>query len=309
MCGYCHPMQKIVVKSPAKVNLALDILGKDPRSPYHLIQTVYHEIPFWDEVIIEEIQEEKRFNFPKHPIQIRWLPIWANLVQQNMGAAIILNPNEYLLDRHAFVEPLEKDNLAYKAAELLFDELHFQKRIKITIKKNIPLRSGLGGGSSNAAAVLKGLNILYNLGLDHDRLRLFGEKLGMDVPFFIEGGTALGTHFGEKIEKLPHPDIKIRLYHTGIEADTGNMYQNIDVGNCGTQVKKTQKLAELLRGASNEVENSIFLHIHNDFEQHLVKKHSEIVDIYEILRKKGLKCACVTGSGGMVFSVITSKDA
>lgn len=298
-------MSRIVIKSPAKVNLALDILGKDLYSPYHFIQTIYYEIPLWDEVIIEE---ENRSDGIKDEIKIHWRPIGTNLIQQNMGAGMILNVNEYLMDRHAFTEPSEKENLAYRAAKLLFDELHFQKRIQITIKKNIPLRSGLGGGSSNAASVLKGLNALYNLGLDHQELRELGAKLGMDVPFFIEGGTALGTHFGEKIELLPHCLLDIRLFHTGIEVDTQKMYQNIDTEKCGIQVDNTQKLYEFLRfnkkNKQQNIKNSIFQHFHNDFEQYIVKKHSEIQDIYKILHQKGSKYACITGSGGMIFAIM-----
>lgn len=283
----------ITLKSPAKVNLALDVFGKDEKSGYHKIQTIYQEIPLYDEITIEEIE--------KNEIQIEWRPLHHNLMNQYMGTHIVMNQNEFLLDAEAFSEPKKENNTAIHAARLIKEECRVDKGLKIKIKKNIPLRSGLGGGSSNAATVLKGLNTIWNLDLDVKQLRKLAEKIGMDVAFFIEGGTAYGTRFGEKIEALPPFDCDIRLFYTGLEVESRTAYTELDGKKCGQKKADTQKLVEALRKGINRDE--MFDFFHNDFEYLIQKKFPRVISDFHTMKKTRAKYVGLSGSGGIIFGV------
>lgn len=223
----------------AKINLCLDVLGKD-RSGYHKIQTVFQEV----DNLADEIE--------------------------------ILNGIKK--DEVAMAGPvLQENNLAYKALVLLKTTFQIKKFTKIKIKKNIPISSGLGGGASDAAAVLKGLNKLWNLKLSTQKLIELSKNLGMDVAFFIVGGTALGEHFGEKITPLPPlKKIKFRLFLNGVEipkkADifvldafpkTKQAYATIKLSKCGKNKAKTKKLIEAIKKGNK---TQIIENLHNDFE-------------------------------------------
>ncbi len=283
----------IQIKAHAKINLALDILGKNEKEGYHELQTVFTTIPLYDELTIEEKSQDS--------IEIDWKPLHFNLTNQKMGTHIIINPNEFLLDESAFLpKPNIEENTAYKAAKLIKREFHIDKGVKIKIKKNIPMRSGLGGGSSNAAAVLKALNILWNLGLNPTRLQSLGKKISKDVPFFIEEGTALGTHFGEEIEILPNLDLRVHLYHTAIEIHTHEAFNDIDIQKCGQKRKITQELVERLKKRQTDDISQFF---HNDFEPTIFKKFPILHDYRKILYEKGAIYSGISGSGGILFGV------
>lgn len=207
------------IKSPAKINLALDILGKD-ESGYHVIQTVFHEINLHDIIEIEKI--------PKG--------IEIECTNKNV--------------------PTDETNTVYKAVKLLgLDGF----RIKIT--KNIPPKSGLGGGSSNAAAVLKALAP----DLKREELAKLAAKIGMDTPFFIYGGTALGTHFGEKITPLPKiKGLSIELDFHPNEISTKEAYSKIDLTLCGKNKDKTKEMIAAIRKGDTQ---KIIQNIHNDFQK------------------------------------------
>lgn len=209
------------ILAPAKINLCLDILKKDP-SGYHEIRTILHEIPeLHNELEIEETEQ-----FPNESI--------ANSLAQD---AYTLLKTTYKIDR-----PLQ---------------------IKIT--RNISPGSGLGGESSNAAAVLKHLNQLWDLQLPAEELQNLAAQLGMDVPFFILGGTAIGTHFGEKITPLPHIKLLLKIHPRGSSnlQKTQHAYESLNLNLCGKNTTQTEKLIRAIR--DNDLE-SIKDNLHNDFE-------------------------------------------
>jgi 4-diphosphocytidyl-2-C-methyl-D-erythritol kinase len=204
-------------KSPAKINLALDILGLDS-SGYHHIQTIFHEIPLHDIIEIKKI---------KKGIEIE-----------------CTDPSV----------PTDQKNTAHKAIKLLgLDGYH----IKIT--KNIPPGSGLGGGSSNAATILKAL------APNHENLEEIATKIGMDVPFFLSGGTALGKHFGEKITPLSRiEDLKIDIRFSENPTATKEAYANLDLAQCGKNTEKTEKMIAAIHSKNTP---EIIKNIHNDFAE------------------------------------------
>ncbi len=227
----------IKLKAPAKINLCLDIF-KRTSSGYHEIQTVFHELPdLADELEIYETKESdhvataygSKFTYTKRLIK-------------------------------------EEDNLAYKALKLLKQTQSIKKNAKIVIHKRIPIASGLGGASSDAAATLKGLNQLWNLNLSTEKLLDLAFQLGADVPFFILGGTALGEHFGEKLTPLlpiKCVDFEIQAQENPQENKTAQMYASLDLSLCG---KNTEKTKLLLKGIEKQDSKLIIQNLHNDFE-------------------------------------------
>ena len=220
--------KKNILKSPAKINLTLDILGKD--GDYHLVNTVICEVEnLYDEITIELLSKT--------------------------GGKIEIKTSNKELNR----DP--ENNLAYKAAKLIAPKAS----IRIFIKKNIPLRSGLGGGSSNAATVLKELNRQLGLNLDVRALRHLAATISMDAPFFITGGIARATHFGEIIESIK-TDLRLKpqlVFNDKSKTSTAEMYSKIDALPTGRNHAKTEKLIKAL--ADNDLKG-VINNLHNDFE-------------------------------------------
>lgn len=158
-------MEEIVLESFAKINLALDVLYKRDDG-YHEINTLMQQIDLKDNIILRNREK---------------------------GIEIQCNDKDV---------PLDNTNLVYKAWEKIIEKTGINKGIHIIIDKNIPLASGLAGGSSNGTAVLKGLNQLWELNLSEKELMDIGLEIGADIPFCIIGGTAWGKGVGEKLTRL-----------------------------------------------------------------------------------------------------------
>ncbi|MBL4694654.1 4-(cytidine 5'-diphospho)-2-C-methyl-D-erythritol kinase [Candidatus Gracilibacteria bacterium] len=224
--------KSVTISAPAKVNLCLDIIGKD-QSGYHKIQTIFHELSeLADEVQITESKQSDNLTMPQHPLK-------------------------------------QEDNLAFKALQLVKQRYDITDRyVHIHITKNIPLAAGLGGASSDAAAVIKGLNQLWDLRLETEEMQKLAAELGMDVPFFILGGTAFGTHYGERIQPLSRiKGLKVELIpDRQHRALTASQYADVDLQECGKNTQKTVKMLEAIsRGDTEE----IIKNLHNDFGQNL----------------------------------------
>lgn len=159
-------MNLVSVQTPAKVNLFLDIVGVDDKG-YHLLNTLMHSVSLYDEIVI----------------------------RQNDSHQIMV-----LCDT---IAPSGEDNIVYGAAKLFFDAFpHLFSGIEITIHKKIPTQAGLGGGSSNAAGVILGLNHMYDCQMDEEQLQTMGLFVGADVPFCIQGGCCLAQGIGEKLTPM-----------------------------------------------------------------------------------------------------------
>lgn len=229
--------KSVRIISPAKLNLCLDILKKD-RSGYHQIQTVFHEEKsLCDIVKINESKEIDSLSIVKAP------SFPKNRLSKDIN-----------------------QNLALKALQLIKFKYKIKKIVQIEIQKNIPYSSGLGGASSNAAAVLKGLNKLWKLQLTTKELLKLAAKLGSDVPFFIIGGTAFGTHYGEIVQPL-NPikgiEFKIHAKSSGDRQKTKTAYANLDLKKCGQNLEKTR---EMLLAINQNDPQKILKNLHNDFE-------------------------------------------
>jgi len=180
----------LLINSPAKINLRLEILGKR-EDGYHEIRTLLQKISLYDTI---------RFSLRK-------------------GRGISISTNHPSL-------PVGKENLVYRAAMMLLERSDYKGGISIRIHKGIPLGAGLGGGSSNAATTLKALNQLLDTSFSQKELTRLGLEIGADVPFFLMEGAAIGTGIGEKLKKVELPHLWYLLINPNFEVSTRWAYQN-----------------------------------------------------------------------------------
>ena len=258
-------MPSIKLNSYAKLNLTFDIVGKLPDG-YHRIESIMHLIDLCDEIELSEIKENK--------VKLR-----------------------------CDLKELENNkNLAYKFAMLLKKKFKINIGAEIKINKKIPIGSGLGGGSSNSATVLLGLNKLWGLGLPNFALMTLASELGSDVPFFLLGGTAYAYNRGESVERVDfNGRFMFLVITTDIRIDTKNAYQLVDIKKTGRKFA-TQRMLR----AINE-NKSITEFLHNDFEQFIFQKYPELSKIKEDLIKNGAENSGLTGSGSAVFGIFRDK--
>lgn len=263
-------MNSIDLKSRAKVNLSIDVLGKR-EDGYHLVEMIMQTIDLYDKLKITEIEE-----------------------------------NSILIKSNSLDIPLNEDNIMYKAVNLLKNQFNIEKGIEISIEKNIPVAAGMAGGSSNAAAVLVGLNKLWNLGLSENELKDIGLKLGADVPFCITGGSALAEGIGEKltnIKGLPE-DLNILVCKPNIFVSTKEVYQSLNMD----KVKRRPKNKELIDALQKEDVKFISENMVNVLEEVTSLKYSEIGQIEDIMIKNKALGSMMSGSGPTVFGLFDNKD-
>lgn len=264
------------VSSYAKLNLYLEILDKRPDG-YHNLRTVFERISLSDTLTLKEID----------------------------------NPEIRIISDSKDI-PCDSRNLAYKAAEILKEDLGIKNGVEIRLKKIIPVGAGLGGGSSNAASVLLGLNRLWRLGLSRGRLLGYAAKLGSDVSFFIYNCSyAFGVSRGEKIRPLK--SWKKRLWHVlvvpKINVPTKEIYQELDKDFAGARGLKADKRAFNLKvGTDPSVCPNINAMLFNRLEEAAFRLYPQVSKVKEVLFKEaGLGSALMSGSGSAVFGLVDSR--
>ena len=254
----------------AKINIGLKIVSRR-KDGYHNLYTIFQELDFADFINIEK--SDKGCNIKS---DVDWMPI-------------------------------NEKNICYKAYSFLKKEFDQIKGVSIKINKNIPVGSGLGGGSSNCAAVLKGLNSLYNLGLDNNNLQKIALKLGADVPFFIKGGVQLGEGIGEKLTKIKN---SIPGYYLLIMPEI-----RIDTHWAYSQIKKKlnygQNLSNFAGFLDGDFSSPKFFE--NDFERIVIPAYPEIGRIKKKILEFGALFSSLSGSGSTVYGIFNdeaiAKDA
>lgn len=258
-------MNKITLKSPAKINLALKIKEKR-KDGYHEIETIMQTIDLSDKITIKK---------------------------KNKGITVKTN-----------IEALNnKENIAYKAL-LEMKKYIGNDGVEIYIEKNIPIGSGLGGGSSNAATVIKGINKLFNLSLDNDTLYEIAEKLGSDVPFFILGGTSFVTGRGDIIKKLPDLDeFYVVIVNPNFKISAAWAYTEYDKLN----KKSNNSLKHLINLIKNKKDITWQEGWENDFEEVIFKNYPELLIIKEKLKELGALFVLLSGSGPSIYGIFKNK--
>jgi len=255
---------KLLIKAPAKINLSLDVLHKRPDG-YHEVEMVMTTIDLADRIEMSLLDQDR----------IR-----------------INSQNRFVPD--------DQRNLAYQAARLLKEEFNVKQGVAIAIEKTIPVAAGLAGGSSDAAATLRGLNKLWGLGLSLDELATLGAKIGSDVSFCVYGGTALATGRGEIIKELPAPPTCwVVLAKPFIGVSTAEVYRRLNIA--GVNHPNTK---EMIQAIEEKNFRSVCENVGNVLEEVTLDLHPEVALIKDQMKRFGADAVLMSGSGPTVFSLV-----
>jgi 4-diphosphocytidyl-2-C-methyl-D-erythritol kinase len=261
-------LEQITIAAPAKINLSLDITGK--------LENGYHAL----DTIMQTISIEDKITLAKTGRQISVLCDHPQVPQGN-------------------------GNICHKAAEAFFEKTALEGSVIITIDKNIPVAAGLAGGSSDAAAVIKGLNLLYGTGLTQREMCEIGLKCGADVPYCIVAGTCRAKGIGEKLTKLPSfAGVYIVLVVPDFFVSTAWAYKNYDL-NKTDEKPRTEELISYIRG--RDIKNTAE-RMANVLESVTAKKHPEIQEIKNDIKKSGACGSVMSGSGPSVFGLFENEE-
>ena len=250
------------IKAYGKVNISLDVVGKR-EDGYHLLSMIMQNIDLYDEIEVEK---------------------------QECG--IILECNKSYV-------PVDNRNLAYKAAEIFKERYDIVDGVKINIEKNIPVSAGLAGGSTDAAAVLKVMNKLFNVNATEEELMELGLKLGADIPYCIHGGTALCEGIGEIITPIkPFRDKIVVLVKPAFGVSTKEVYKNFNL----EKVKQHPKTADIINAIENDDLNFVASNMKNLLENVTLRKHKILIKIKEEMNACGAINSMMSGSGPTVLA-------
>lgn len=262
-------MRVIRLKAYAKINLGLDVLRKR-EDGYHEVKMVMQTIDMFDRVELGKVRKPGIF------------------VQTNL---------KYL--------PVNQDNLVYKAARLFMDEYKLTGGIEINLKKYIPVAAGMAGGSSDAAAVLYGMNKLYETGLSLEELMKLGVKIGADVPFCIMRGTALAEGIGEKLTKLPAaPNCHVLIAKPPFSVSTKWVYSNLKAG----ELKEHPDIDKLIEALSAGNLRNMTQYMGNVLETVTEAEYPQITELKKLMTEEGALCSLMSGSGPTVFGLFEDKN-
>ena len=280
-------METCSLLAAAKINLYLEIIG-DRADGYHELAMIMQSVNFADRLTLRKLSVD----------EIR--------VQSNHPEL-----------------PTDDRNLAYQTVELMWqqfpDAVQSHGGGEILIEKNIPIGAGLAGGSANAAAVLVGLNLLWNLGLTYTELQVLGEKLGADVPFCVMGGTAIATGRGERLAPLNNNNhlYVVLAKHRNLSVATPWAYQTFRDQFSDTYISDPVALKDrwhqvqsssLVTALNHHDTDAIGRHLHNDFEKIVLPAHPQVAQLRETLNQLSPLGAIMSGSGPTVFALATSVE-
>lgn len=261
-----------IEKAYAKLNLTLDILGKRPDG-YHNMSMIMQTIDLCDNIT----------------------------VTVRRGAGISISSDRPYV-------PNGRDNLAYRAAEMFLKRSGIADvSVSIKLEKNIPVCSGMAGGSADAAATLRALNRMLGTGFDAETLRRIGRGIGSDVAFCVEGGTALATGRGDDIRQLaPIPDCRFVVLKPSFSISTPKLFSVMDNVRVNLRPDIDGAIAALGSGDLNGLARRCF----NVFEGALSsRKRETIEELEDELLTRGALCAGMTGTGSAVYGIFDSEKA
>jgi 4-diphosphocytidyl-2-C-methyl-D-erythritol kinase len=255
-----------VLNAAAKVNLTLEVLGRR-NDGYHEIVTVMQAVDLSDRLVLED----------------------AEVLELRTAASDV---------------PTDGTNLALKAAATLRERAGTSRGARITLEKKIPVAAGLGGGSTDAAATLIGLNRLWGLRWSTAQLGEVAVTLGMDVPFFLRGGAALGTGRGEQLEPLSSCALALVLVNPGVAASTAEIYSGV-LPSMYSDGGRARTMAAALRSRQP---TRVAGTLGNTLERVATSRYQDVAQIEAALLAAGALGAAMSGSGLTVFGVARSYD-
>lgn len=258
----------ITLNAYAKINLSLDVVGRLANG-YHEVRMIMQTVGIHDTLTFEKTE------------------------------------GEIVLSSDAGELPLGEDNLIYKAARLVKETYGISGGVKVHLEKRIPVAAGMAGGSTDAAATLKAMNLLYDLGLSEEDLCGLGVKLGADVPYCIMGGTALSEGIGEMLTKLaPMPECVLLVAKPDINVSTKEVYQALD-----SQSVPWHPDVDGMRQAIEEGRlEGIYSRLGNVLETVTVAKHPIVSEIKQEMLGNGALGSLMSGSGPSVFGIFDDEE-
>ena len=260
--------RRVSVEAQGKINWALELLGKR-EDGYHQIATLLQGVDLSDQILLEETE----------------------------GGIAVASSERSL--------PSGPGNLAWQAARLVQEAREISRGVRIVIEKRIPIAAGLGGGSSDAAAVLLGLQHLWGLGGVPEELQAWATSLGMDVPFFLRGGRALAEGRGERLTPLPsRPAYHVVAVNPNFPLVTREVYRWVE----GVSPRRGHGLAPLTAALARGHVEVVGALLHNDLEEVVAARHPELREIRKALRHAGARGVVMSGSGPTMLGLADSQS-
>ena len=261
-------MNRIQMKALAKVNLGLDVIRRR-EDGYHEVKMIMQTVRLYDRIILEKTQK-----------------------------GISMETNLSFL-------PVNEQKIAYRAAKMLMDEFHIQSGLHIKIDKHIPVAAGMAGGSTDGAAVLYGVNKIFELGLTKRQLMERGVKLGADVPYCIMRGTVLSEGIGEILTPVPSlPDCHILIAKPPVSVSTKHVYENLKLD----KIEKHPDIDGMIEALRMEDLHGVTQRMENVLETVTIPEHPEIQQIKDLMIKDGALNALMSGSGPTVFGIFDDRE-
>lgn len=262
-------MDRIELKALGKINLGLDVLGRRENG-YHDVRMVMQTVYLYDQITIKKRRKP----------------------------GIGLETNLYYL-------PVNENNLAYRAAKLLTDEFGIEDGVSIRLNKHIPVAAGMAGGSSNAAAVLYGMNRMFSLGLTMEELMERGVTLGADVPYCIMRGTVLAEGIGELLTPLsPMPRCYVLLAKPPVAVSTKLVYEKLDA----KEIEEHPDIDGIIGGLKEQDLARVASCMGNVLERVTIEEYPVIEKIKLTMKEAGALNALMSGSGPTVFGIFEDKN-
>ncbi len=262
-------IDKTTQRAYAKINIGLDVLRRRADG-YHEVKMIMQTVDIYDELVLEKRKEP--------------------------GIELRMDNREL---------PSGGDNLICRAADLLFREKKITGGVNISLTKRIPIAAGMAGGSADAAAALRGVNELFDLGYSQKELQALGVGLGADIPYCLAGGTMLSEGIGEILTPLPAPPAAhLVIAKPDINVSTAFVYGNLHADSLAWHPDIDGMIAALQKGDLDGITGRLG----NVLETVTVKAHPVIEQIKELLRKQGAENALMSGSGPTVFGIFKEKE-
>ncbi len=262
-------IDKTTQRAYAKINIGLDVLRRRADG-YHEVKMIMQTVDIYDELVLERRKEP--------------------------GIELRMDNSEL---------PSGGDNLICRAADLLFREKEITGGVNISLTKRIPIAAGMAGGSADAAAALRGLNELFDMGYSLKELQALGVGLGADIPYCLAGGTMLSEGIGEILTPLPAPPAAhLVIAKPDINVSTAFVYGNLHADRLAWHPDIDGMIVALQKGDLDGITDRLG----NVLETVTVKAHPVIEQIKELLRKQGAENALMSGSGPTVFGIFKEKE-
>ncbi len=268
---------KMEIKAYAKINLGLDVLGCRPDG-YHEVRMIMQTVDLYDTVSLEK-------------------------TEGGITLTVTLLGKEEAYP--AGIVPDNEENLAYKAAKLIKDTYEIEEGVRIHLQKRIPAAAGMAGGSTDAAAVLRGMNRLFGLKLSTGELERLGVRLGADVPYCVRGGTALAEGIGEKLTALREaPDCFLLIAKPEVSVSTRYVYEHLGEDTAGYRPDIDGMKKAIEEGSLD----GILRCMGNVLQSVTEREYPVIGRLKEQMEAAGAKKALMSGSGPTVFGIFTEEE-